>query len=415
MGVCVLLQVFSQELYSQPRYTYSYYGDVQPIIYKHCISCHRPGQVGPFSLLDFEDIRKRSAFVQEVTEHNYMPPWMASVAFREFKNQRRLTTEEIAIIKNWVLSGCPEGNKKKGIDWKAFVSDSLKETKADVEVFINKPHQISGDNKDDFRIFVLPTGLDRDVFVRSIEFVPGNRRVVHHARIMIDTSNALREDDGIAVGSSSPELNRKEVALYDKFWAGWVPGNTRIQYPEGIAKRLPRNSDLVINVHYSPSSVVQTDMSGVRLYLSKDVPRKEVSTFILDEDEITNGPFFLPANTTSQFFMRSPLLPFDVELLSVLPHMHQLGRSFKAYAITPEGDIVPLIDIPRWNFNWQSTYQFHSGCILPKGTVIYAEATYDNTLQNPFNPNFPPRDVAYGWGTHEEMMNLIFEYVRVER
>ncbi|HND88800.1 MAG TPA: hypothetical protein PK971_10760, partial [Saprospiraceae bacterium] len=303
------------------------------------------------------------------------------------------------------------GKRRKQVNWVEFLRDSLGQQDPDLVVSMNAAHSIAGDNKEQFRIFVLPTHLPKDRWVKSVEFMPGNYNVVHHARIMIDTTNLLRRDDGIAVGEKS-ELERTGIDFYDRFWAGWVPGNKAITYPDGVAKRLPKNADLVINIHYSPSSVPASDQSSVRICFSKSSRVLPVSTFILDEDDITNGPFFLPAHAKSQFFMRSPLLPFDMELLSVLPHMHKLGKSFRSFAITPKGEMVPLIDIPRWNFNWQATYQFKPGCVLPKGTVIYAEATYDNTVENPANPNFPPQDVGYGWGTKQEMMNLIFEYIK---
>lgn len=395
----------------QAQQEYTYYDHVQPILYRNCIECHQPGQVAPFSLLEYGETRKRARFIQEVTEHRYMPPWMASPLFGRFNNERVLSEEEIGIIKAWVLAGCKEGKRHKQIDWKKFLRDSLGHEEPDLVISMNKAHVIDGDNKEQFRIFVLPTHLPEDVWVKSVEFVPGNFSVVHHARIMIDTTNLLREDDGIAAGEKS-ELERTGVEFYDRFWAGWVPGNKAIIYPTGVAKRLPKMSDLVINIHYSPSPIATSDLSSVRVSFSKSAQMQAVHTFILDEDDITNGPFFLPAYSKSQFFMRSPLLPFDMEMLSVLPHMHKLGRSFRSFAVTPKGEIVPLIDIPHWNFNWQATYQFKPGCVLPKGTVIYAEATYDNTNENPDNPNFPPLDVAYGWGTKEEMMNLIFEYLK---
>ena len=388
----------------------TYYADIQPIIYRHCVTCHRPGEVGPFPLLTYDDVSKRAQFIKEVTAARYMPPWMADPAFRTFHNQRVLTEAEIRLIGEWADGGKREGRRKDGTDWQQFQQDSLPQP--DLVFEMNADFTIPGDNTEQFRIFVIPTHLPADVYVRGVEFVPGNRRLAHHARIMVDTTNLLRADDGIAVGATS-EFEKTGVKLYDNFWAGWVPGNTPVFYPEGMAKRLPRNADLVVNMHYSPSPVAAADRSRIRLYLAKKPPERPVKTFILDEDEISNPPFFIAANTTAKFYMRSPLLPVDMDLLSVLPHMHQLGRSFRAYAITLAGEVVPLVQVHRWNFNWQTTYQFEGLLRLPKGSVVYAEAEYDNTVSNPVNPNFPPRDVGYGWGSSQEMMNLIFEYVRV--
>jgi len=391
----------------------TYYKDIQPIVYRHCIGCHRPGEVGPFPLLSYEDVAKRAQFIKEVTSARYMPPWMADPAFRSFHNQRTLSEAEIQLISTWADGGKREGRRKDGNDWQHFLQDSLQLPQPDLVFEMNADFQIPGDNTEQFRIFVIPTRLPTDVYVRGIEFVPGNRRSVHHARIMLDTTNLLRADDGIAVGATS-EFEKTGVQLYDNFWAGWVPGNTLVFYPDSTAKRLPRNTDLILNIHYSPSPVATADRSRVRLYLAKKPPERPVRTFILDEDEISNPPFHLSANSTAKFYMRSPLLPVNMELLSVLPHMHKLGRSFRAYAITPTGQVVPLVQVLRWNFNWQTTYQFKRGLRLLKGSVVYAEAEYDNTSGNPVNPNFPPKDVGYGWATDKEMMNLIFEYIKVD-
>ncbi|HNG90164.1 MAG TPA: hypothetical protein PK858_08165, partial [Saprospiraceae bacterium] len=192
---------------AQVQREYTYYAHVQPILYRHCIECHRPGQVGPFSLLEYEETRKRANFIQEVTEHRYMPPWMASPSFSRFKNERVLSEEEIGIIKAWVSAGCKEGKRRKQVNWVEFLRDSLGQQDPDLVVSMNAAHSIAGDNKEQFRIFVLPTHLPKDRWVKSVEFMPGNYNVVHHARIMIDTTNLLRRDDGIAVGEKS-ELER---------------------------------------------------------------------------------------------------------------------------------------------------------------------------------------------------------------
>lgn len=147
------------------------------------------------------------------------------------------------------------------------------------------------------------------------------------------------------------------------------------------------------------------------LYFCKEKPRRLIQTLTLDESWISNGPFRIPAGQAIKFYMRSPLVPRDLTLITVLPHMHLLGKSFKAFAITPAGQVIHLINIPEWNFNWQMSYEFQHPIKLPKGSVIYAEAVYDNTLNNPRNPFSPPREATYGWGTYNEMMNLIIEYL----
>lgn len=410
----VLLLFFCIGLWSTPTWciaqTLTFYKDIQPILLRHCVVCHQPGQIGPFSLIQYEDVEKRATFVKKVVEIRFMPPWFADPAFQTYHNQRFLPEADIQKIVRWVDEGKKEGKKPKHYDIDRFLKDSMPWPQADLVFEMQKDFVIPGNNTEQYRIFVIPTNLQEDVYVRGVEFVPGNRRLAHHARIMVDTSHLIRPDDGLDVGPSA-EFDEKNVNAYDPFWQGWVPGNTPVFYPEGMAKKLPRQSDLIINMHYSPTPVAETDRAQIRLYLAKTPPQKRVKSFVLGENWITNLPFFLPANTTNTFYMRSPLTPVRFRLLSVLPHMHKLGKSFKAYAITPAGDLVPLVKIDRWDFNWQTTYQFEQPLDLPKGSVIYAEGVYDNTVGNPENPNFPPKDVTYGWGTNNEMMNLIIEYV----
>lgn len=388
----------------------TFYRDIQPILLRHCAPCHQPGQVGPFSLLRYEEVEKRATFIKKVVSARYMPPWLADPSFQTYHNQRILSEADIQKIVDWVDQGKKEGKASKGMDIADFLKDSLRLPQPNLTLEMNQAFVIPGNNTEQYRMFVIPTNLPEDVYVRGIEFVPGNRRLAHHARIMVDTTRLLREDDGLDVGPSA-EFDEKNVKVYDSFWQGWVPGNTPAFYPEGMAKKLPKQSDLVINMHYSPSPVEATDRSKIRLYLAPTPPKHTVKSFVLGENWITNLPFFLPANTVNTFYMRSPMTPVHFRLLSVLPHMHKLGKSFKAYAITPDGDLVPLVKIDRWDFNWQTTYQFVQPLDLPKGSVIYAEAVFDNTAANPENPSFPPKDVTYGWGTNNEMMNLIVEYV----
>jgi hypothetical protein len=231
---------------------------------------------------------------------------------------------------------------------------------------------------------------------------------------MIDTSNLLRKDNGIDVGDSS-EFQKSGVQMFDEFWKGWVPGNnTSIFYPQGMAKILPPKADLIINTHYSPGTIEEVDNLSMKLYFSKEPPKRIVKTFIIDESNVVNGPFLIPPDSIITFFAQSQPLPYDISVLSVLPHMHVLGKSFKSFAITSAGDVIPLIYIPKWQFNWQLTYPFKNLLKIPKGSIIYVQATYDNTTSNFLNPFNPPKPVLYGWGTKNEMMNLILEFVEYQ-
>jgi hypothetical protein len=404
--VCLITLLGAKPLFAQEE-TLTYHKDIEPIIIKNCVPCHRQGQAAPFTLTSFQDVYKRADFIKHAVETRYMPPWFADPEFRSFKNERILSKEDISRISQWVDQG-----KKRG---KPAEHPELEELAAsypepDLVVPMNRPFTIPGDNAEHFRIFVMPTELEEEVYVKGIDYIPGNRRYTHHSRMMIDTTNIIREDDGIEIGEQSV-FESSDIRLYDYFYHGWVPGNFPVMYPDGIAKRLPPSSDLIMNVHYSPTPVEETDNAKVAFYLSNEKPDRVAKTYILKEDDISNGPLTISAGEKKTFYLRSPTLKQDISLISLLPHMHMLGKTFRAFVITPDSDVIPLLKIDDWDFNWQMTYQFHNLLRIPAGSVIYAEATYDNTEENPRNPNYPPLDVGYGWGTNDEMFELILQYV----
>lgn len=389
--------------------TLTYYGNVKPIIDKNCTVCHRIGQSAPFSLESYEDLKRRTSMIERVVESKYMPPWHADTLFRTFHNQRALPAESLNKILQWIKNGAPAGVPHKKVE-----SDVLKFPIPDKIVKFQKPFIIPGNNEEEYRFFVIPIENTATIYLKGVGFVPQNKTLAHHSRIMIDTTKRIRPFDASSVWQAGPKLEKMNIPLANSFWTGWVPGNFPLFYPDGVAKVLPANTDLIVNMHYAPSAKDDTDQSEIHLYYAKGKPRRIIETLVFDETWVMNKPFEFQPDTVITFYMRSPVLPTDLSLLSVLPHMHLLGKSFKSFAITPDGDMIPLIHIPDWDFNWQQTYQFNHLLKIPKGSVIYAEATFDNTRNNPRNPYFPPATVKYGWGTKDEMMNLIFEFLVYE-
>lgn len=404
--------------------TPNYAQHIQPIILKNCATpCHHPGGVGPFSLLTYEDVAKRGKFVAKVTQIRYMPPFPADRTFQHYANERGLTEKEIGLIGEWVAKGMVKGRSKeigvrKQNDQMAppggpahpslLTPHSLK---PDLTLRMTSAYAIKGDGREDFRYFHVPTNLKEDVWLEAIEFVSGNRKLVHHSRLMVDTTGTMAGIDGMA--EDDPRVAQfQRTRLADEFLYGWVPGNDRVTFPAGAAKRLRAGSNLIINLHYAPSGKADTDLSEVRLYFAKKPVQKEVRTLTLTENNIANQPFLIPANQKKTFFMQMGPLPQTVQLLSVMPHMHWLGRTVRAFAITPDGDAINLIKIDDWQYNWQMTYFFKQPLTIPKGSILMAEATYDNTTANPLNPNKTPRDVPYGWNSTDEMMNLVFYFTQ---
>lgn len=389
----------------------TYYDDIRPIIYKNCVSCHQPGESGPFNLITYEDLANRARMVQFVIANRYMPPWQADPSYRHYLNERIMTDEEILKINNWIKQGKVEGQEPD----KSLDVPSLKRNRVpDLSLSMQQEYHIPPVGTDDFRFFHVPTGLNTDTYLQAIEFVPGNKRYVHHSRLMADTTNQIAGIDGMS--ELDPEVYKyQSVPLADDFLYGWVPGNFPVFFPEGVGKKLFARTDIVINVHYAPSATPQSDQSTVNLYFTEKKVRREVQTLIIRENDIINQPFFLPPNTISKFSMMSDTIASDISLISVMPHMHYLGKDFLSYAVTLENDTIPLIRIPEWDFNWQTMYQFEHYVKIPAGSVIYGFATYDNTMDNPLNQYFPPRGVGYGWRTVDEMMNLVFYYVPYEK
>ncbi len=385
--------------------------DVAPILKIHCTSCHYDNGSAPFSLKTYNDVAKRASFILEVITDKYMPPYPADPLFVAHANVNILSEKEISIIKKWIANGKVKGRSvKKTID--SFKNNT--NIKPDLVLHLIKPYIIPGDNKEKFKIFVIPTNLNYTTYISAVEYIPGNAKRTHHSRIMVDTSKQLRKDNGIDIGDSS-EFQKSGIKIFDEFWKGWVPGNkTSIFYPEGMAKMLPPGADFIINTHYSPSTIEEKDDFSIKLYFSKQPPKRIIKTFILDEGNIVNTPFIIPSDSIITFYAQSQPLPYDISIISVLPHMHILGKSFKAFAITPTAEIFPLIRIPKWQFNWQFTYPFKNLLKLPAGSIIYVQATYDNTISNPLNPYNPPKPFLHGWGTKDEMMNLVLEFVNYQ-
>ena len=383
---------------------------IAPIIHQNCTPCHRPGEVGPFSLITFEDVSKRGKFIHKVTESRYMPPWRADHDFGEFKEVRKLTIGQINLIRLWVQDGMPQGPKTELLIPNFNVGTQLKE-KPDLTLKLNKPFRIPTNNKEEYYLFSLPTNLKENKFVKAIEFRAGNKRLVHHSRISVDTTQIMRITDGKSIDDSTIAEYGK-IKMKEEFWSGWVPGNNPIEYPDGVAKQLTAGSDLLINIHYAPNLLSnEIDSSSINLYFSKEPIMHHLKTFILQEIDITNQPFEIPADTVITFYAKSVELPYEITMLSVQPHMHLLGKSLRSFAITPSGDLIPLIKISNWDFDWQMTYQYKNEQKIPFGSIIYAEVTYDNTSKNPRNSFSPPQKIASGWNSTQEMFNLIFQYI----
>jgi hypothetical protein len=368
--------------------------DVAPILYQNCVSCHRPGEVAPFSLLTFEDAKKRAALIATVTRNRYMPPWKAEPGVGHFDDERRLTEEQIAILRDWSQAGAPEGDPRQAPKPPQFASGWLA-GKPDAVIRMPQPFSAPPDGRDVFQCFVVPLGFDADRYVKTVEFHPGNKAIVHHALFFLDNTGAARKMDAATPEPGYPCFGGPGVAPSGGL-GGWAPGATPSPLPAGVAHPVEKGSDLVVQIHYHPSGKPETDQSSLGLTFTER-PEKGLANLLVGPRRIDLPPGEITAVTDW-----APV-PQDVELIGITPHAHWLAKEMKVDARLPDGKIEPLIWIRDWDFNWQGQYRYSAPLRLPKGTRIEMRYTYDNTAQNPRNPSNPPKRVRFGEQTTDEM------------
>ncbi len=395
----------------------TYSENVAGIIYTHCSTCHRSGEIAPFPLTNYQEVKDRANSIKYVTEIRYMPPWKTDPNYRNYQHENYLSDDEIKTIGDWVDAGMPQGDVSKEPSFPNFPKGSQIGT-PDLVVSFSQKYTHKGNGKDEYRYFVLPTGLTQNKKVKAVELRPGNTKIVHHALFFADQSGKARQYDlntpeyGLSV-EDNPDFNVSEVINRDQF-PGYVPGQKPRNFPDGLAQNLPANSDLVIQMHYAPWSVNETDSSTVNIFFAKDneVIDRTVKDYIMLPFNLTGGAnsFVIPANQVKKF-EGVYTLPFDVSLVGIFPHMHYLGKNWEVYIENPGGSKTNLIKINDWDFNWQGGYYFDRYKIAKKGSKIHAFATYDNTVNNPANPTNPPKFVTWGEGTKDEMYYLPLLYV----
>ena len=392
---------------------------IAPIIYNNCTSCHRPGEIGPQSFTSYQEVADWASTIQYVTEIKFMPPWQPNKEFSHFVGERGLSEEEITLITEWVDAGAPQGDPTKEPPLPYFPSGSQLGT-PDLVLTMKEAYQVKGDNKDDYRVFVLPTGLTEDKDIAAVEFRPGNGKAVHHALIAYDTNGAARKKDAEVAGYGYPSFGDFGISVDGRF-TGYTPGIQTVKYPHGIGKKLPAHSDLLIQVHYAPSPSDELDQSTVNIFFKKgaDTTRRPirrslgVTPYDLDREQGGALNFFILPNTIKEFngFKK---IDKDVSLISVYPHCHYLGKSWEVYAVTPTQDTINIIEIKEWDFNWQGSYTFERMLKIPAGSMMHINAVYDNTVNNPFNPSNPPAFSSWGESTTDEMYLMGVGYVDYE-
>ena len=383
---------------------------IAPIVYANCVTCHRPGEAAPFSLISYEDVAKRGALIAKVTESRYMPPWHAEPGFGEFVGERRLTDAQVAAIAAWVRQGMPRGEESRMPKLPEFSADGWRLGRPDLILEMPIAFDVPASGPDVFRNFVIPTKLTEDKWVRGIEFRPSARKVVHHALFAQVPGGSRANVDGVdgrpgfgglsAVGF----MDRTDPGL-----GGWVPGAQPAMFTEGIVSRLSKGSDFLLQVHFHPSGKTESEKSLVGIYFAENGGQKDLASVQLPAVFGLGAGIDIPPGEKQFTIKDSFTLPGDAKVYNAFAHAHYLAKQMKAEATLPDGSTRPLIWIRDWDFNWQDGYRYKKPFILPRGTRIDVTLTYDNSSDNPRNPISPPRRAIFGEQSLDEMGTIGFE------
>ena len=379
--------------------TVTFARDIAPIVFEHCASCHRPGQAAPFSLLTYNDVRRRAHLIAAMTKSRSMPPWKPEPGYGEFAGERRLSDRQVELIQQWVELGTPEGDVNDLPPAPRWTGD-WQLGKPDLIVSMPEPYLLGSDGPDVFRTFVIPIEVSTGRYVKGLEFHPGVPRAVHHANVKIDRTRSSRRLDDEDLGPGFDGGGGRGALFPDGHFLGWTPGQAPHMLDD-TAWRLEAGTDLVVEVHMMPTGKPERVQVRVGLFFTDEPPLRVPYMVRLGRQSID-----IPAGTREYRVTDSYVLPVDVEVLSVQPHAHNLAREMKGFARLPDGTTTPLIYIRDWDFRWQDVYRFRRPISLPRGTTLTMQYTYDNTADNIRNPNRPPKRVTFGQTTASEMGDL---------
>ncbi len=411
----------------------TFHRDIEPILQAHCQSCHRPGEIGPMALLSYQDTRKWATAIKEAVALKRMPPWFESgtqeagtqeVGTQEsgtqeagapqgrrghFRNDSSLSPADIQTIKAWVDSGAPEGDSKLAPPPRRF-TEGWGIGQPD-RVITMPEYEVPPTGTVEYTYVILPSGLTEDTWVRASEIRPGNRAVVHHAFLFVRTPGSKwfagypegkafvpTPRPGSTQKRNSDGDRTKEGSIADEQLASYVPGEEPVVLPDDTAFLVKAGSDFVLQIHYTSNGKPATDTTRIGLLYAPKPPARR-GWF----DGISASRFVIPPNDPNYVFETFATLATDVRLISAGPHMHLRGKSMEMRAVYPTGESETIFNVPRYDFNWQQLYEFPAPKLLPKGTRLELRATFDNSANNPHNPD-PSATVRFGEQSQEEMM-----------
>jgi len=396
-------------VHAQSPTTPTFSKDVAPILYKNCTNCHRAGEIGPMPLVSFSDARPWAKAIANRVTDGTMPPWHADPAHGEFLNDRRLSAADRDVIVKWASGGAPEGKRadlpappKFAEGWQIGTPDTIWSMQED--------YKIPASGTIEYKNFEVPTNLTEDKWVQAIEVRPGNRAAVHHVIVYLVDPKPVRAPQPFTPGpgmrrpadapktEKGAEPNDRPMPRQPTGWlTGYAPGQAVRVYQPGTALRVPAGSTLIIQEHYTATGQETTDRTRIGIKWAKEAPKT-----LVDVATLQNANFKLPAGASDTRVDAELTLKEDLTVWSVLPHTHMRGKKWEVTAIYPDGRSELILNVPKYDFNWQTDYIFKQPLNLPKGTKIRTSAWYDNSTANKANPD-STKDVYWGDQTWEEM------------
>lgn len=375
----------------------TYTGEVAGILLKHCQDCHRPGESVPLTLMSYKDVRPWAKSIKKVLTEGTMPPWHADSSVGEWKNERRLTPEEIGTVVRWVDAGAPMGDpldlppaKKYSAGWKIGEPDAT---------FTFSREQVLSDTLlDEYRYVAMPTNFREDRWLKAVECRPGNYEAVHHIIAFTASADAIASAGGGGLGGLT-----EGVSLL----GGYAPGMNPFIFQDGVGILIPKGAVIIFQMHYhkEPGAGTRaTDRSSIGMKFA-DYPIKQQYR----ADAVFNPLIAIPPNAENHTINAMKAVTVDMELRTVLPHMHLRGKTMKVWVKFPDGTQKDIIWVPKYDFNWQTIYELKEPMMIPAGSKMYATATYDNSTNNPWNPD-PNSTIRFGEDTNSEMMFAFLSY-----
>jgi len=384
--------------------------DIAPIVFHSCSACHHPGEAGPFPLLTYSDAKKHAHQIADVTKARTMPPWLPDPQELKFADELRLTNAQIDLIERWVRQGAVEGIPPDLPPPPKFTQGWHLGT-PDLILTAQKPLVLPAEGTDTYWNFIFRVPIEQTRWVKAIEIHPGDKRYVHHANILVDRSgSSRRRETAPGTGFGGMEIRIESQTFEpDSHLLFWKPGTVPYLEPDGMALRLDKGTDLILNTHMQPSGKPEVIQPTIGLYFTSQPATKFPMLLQLENDVKLDIPAGQKDFTVTDHFT----LPVDVDLLAIYPHAHYLGKDILAFATLPDGAQKTLIHIPRWDLNWQAVYRYAEPVLLPKGTVVALQYVYDNSEDNPLNPNHPPVRVKSGNRSSDEMCHLWLQVLPV--